>query len=40
MPLLVALGERGDRRTQLHHSTTYGILSMAAYAFGECVTVL
>ncbi|GAB4159646.1 MAG: class III extradiol ring-cleavage dioxygenase [Cyanobacteria bacterium J069] len=35
LPLLVALGAGGGRGTQLHHSTTYGILSMAAYAFGE-----
>lgn len=35
LPLLVAMGAGGDRGIQLHHSTTYGILSMAAYGFGQ-----
>lgn len=36
MPLFVAMGAAGDEFTarQLHHSFSYGILSMASYAFG------
>lgn len=33
LPLFVAMGAGGDRVTQLHQGYTYGVLSMAAYAF-------
>ncbi len=32
-PLFVALGAGGNDRKELHYSYTYGVLSMAAYAF-------
>lgn len=33
LPLFVALGAGGNHNTQLHSSFTYGVFSMAAYAF-------
>jgi 4,5-DOPA dioxygenase extradiol len=37
LPLFVALGAGGEQPsgTQLHASFTYGVFSMAAYAFGS-----
>ena len=37
LPLFVAMGAGGTpfRAERLHHSTTYGLLAMDAYAFGE-----
>lgn len=34
LPLLVALGAGGGKGRGLHHGWTYGVLSMAAYAWG------
>ena len=35
LPLLVALAAGGDPARRLHRSTTYGVLHMDAYLFGE-----
>ncbi len=35
LPLYIALGAGGGRGRRLHHSYTYDVLAMDAYAFGE-----
>lgn len=35
LPLFVALGAGGPRRTRLHHSMDHDVLAMDAYAFGS-----
>ena len=38
LPLYIALGAGGGSGRRLHHSYTYDVLAMDAYAFGEPVT--
>lgn len=37
LPFFFALGAGGGHGTRLHHSYTYGVLAMDAYAFGDVV---
>ena len=39
LPLFVAMGAGGAQGVRLHHSYTYDVLAMDAYAFGEPQTL-